>query len=62
MKSFVLYKVVENLEKPRQAYQSLDAVYIITPTYESINKVIEDRKNGPLYAGVHLFFTSSKEI
>ncbi|CAB4431521.1 unnamed protein product [Rhizophagus irregularis] len=50
--------LVENLEKPRQAYQSLDAVYIITPTFESINKVIEDRKNGPLYAGVHLFFTS----
>jgi syntaxin-binding protein 1 len=53
--------VVENLEKPRQAYQTLEAVYIITPTYESINKVIEDYKNqkGPLYAGVHLFFISS---
>ena len=54
--------MVENLEKPRQAYQTLDAVYIITPTYESISKVIEDYKNqkGPLYAGVHLFFISSK--
>jgi len=50
--------LVENLENPRQAYQTLEAVYIITPTYESINKVIEDYKKGPLYAGVHLFFVS----
>ncbi|CAG8566658.1 2719_t:CDS:10 [Funneliformis caledonium] len=55
---------VENLEKPRQAYQSLDAVYIITPTYESINKVIEDFKSNvtPLYAHIHLFFVSNSAL
>ncbi|CAI2162627.1 5362_t:CDS:10 [Funneliformis geosporum] len=55
---------VENLEKSRQAYQSLDAVYIITPTYESISKVIEDFKSNktPLYAHIHLFFVSNSAL
>ncbi|CAG8553971.1 7652_t:CDS:10 [Diversispora eburnea] len=50
--------LVENLEKPRQAYQSLDAVYIIAPTQDSISRVIEDYSKNKLYAGAHLCFVS----
>ncbi|CAG8444162.1 14353_t:CDS:10 [Ambispora leptoticha] len=51
--------LVESLEKQRQPYPTLEAVYIISPTYEAITKVIEDfAKNTPLYAQANLFFTS----
>ncbi|CAG8548514.1 343_t:CDS:10, partial [Acaulospora morrowiae] len=53
--------LVESLEKPRQAYQTLEAVYIITPSEESVARVIDDcsKQKAPLYAGAHLFFISS---
>ncbi|CAG8563814.1 2015_t:CDS:10 [Ambispora gerdemannii] len=54
--------LVENLEKQRQPYPTLEAVYIISPTYEAITKVIEDfAKSAPLYAQANLFFTSGLE-
>ncbi|CAG8589519.1 15159_t:CDS:2 [Gigaspora margarita] len=52
--------LVENLHKPRQPNPNFDAVYIITPSPNSVEKVIEDftRQKPPLYAGAHLFFLS----
>ncbi|RIB13678.1 Sec1-like protein [Gigaspora rosea] len=52
--------LVENLHKPRQPNPNFDAVYIITPSPNSVEKVIEDftRQKPPLYAGAHLFFIS----
>ncbi|CAG8485741.1 1510_t:CDS:10 [Paraglomus occultum] len=52
--------LVESLEKSRQPYPTLEAVYILTPSYEVITKVIEDfaKHKTPLYAAAHLFFTS----
>ncbi|CAG8739933.1 458_t:CDS:2, partial [Cetraspora pellucida] len=53
--------LVENLQKTRQPYPNLEAVYIITPSQSSVDKVIEDftkQKSSPLYAGAHLFFIS----
>ncbi|CAG8519714.1 16795_t:CDS:2, partial [Dentiscutata heterogama] len=52
--------LVENLQKTRQPNPSFDAVYIITPSHNSVEKVIEDftRQKPPLYAGAHIFFIS----
>ena len=57
--------LVEPLEKRRQPYPSLEAIYFVTPTLESVNRIIEDftrskqNKDGRLYSGAHLFFTSA---
>ncbi|CAG8587751.1 3584_t:CDS:10 [Dentiscutata erythropus] len=52
--------LVENLQQTRQPNPSFDAVYIITPSHNSVEKVIEDftRQKPPLYAGAHIFFIS----
>ncbi|RIB21202.1 Sec1-like protein [Gigaspora rosea] len=54
--------LVEQLEKTRQTYP-LEAVYIITPSQESVSKVIEDftKQSTPLYTGAHVFLTSPPE-
>ncbi|CAG8441868.1 14334_t:CDS:10 [Dentiscutata heterogama] len=54
--------LVEDLEKTRQSYP-LEAVYIITPSQESVSKVIEDftKQSTPLYTGAHVFLTSPPE-
>ncbi|CAJ0836893.1 2377_t:CDS:10 [Entrophospora sp. SA101] len=51
---------VENIEKKRQPFPQLEAVYILSPTYESISTVIEDfDKPTPTYAAANLFFISA---
>ncbi|KAG2386327.1 hypothetical protein C9374_002773 [Naegleria lovaniensis] len=52
--------IVENLGKKRQPFPTLDAVYFVTPTADSIDKIIEDYNvpNKPTYGNAHLLFTS----
>lgn len=56
--------VVEDLKKQRQPLPSLEAVYFITPTEDSIRRVIADfddaKGQSPLYKGAHIFFTDSE--
>jgi syntaxin-binding protein 1 len=57
--------VVEPLEKRRQPYPTLEAVYLMAPTADGIQRIIDDftrgkfNPDGRLYAAAHLFFTSS---
>ena len=52
--------IVENITRARQPMPTLDAVYFITPTDESIKKLSEDFRKAaqPQYNDVHLIFTS----
>eukprot|EP00965_Chrysotila_dentata_P173987 5743654-Pleurochrysis_carterae.AAC.1 len=44
----------------RQPLPALPALYLLTPTVESVNRFLDDfrEKKPPLYARAHLFFTS----
>ncbi|GAM19187.1 hypothetical protein SAMD00019534_023620 [Acytostelium subglobosum LB1] len=52
--------VVEKLENQRQRLPNVEAIYFLTPTTKSIDRLIEDfkKKGSPQYAAIHLFFTS----
>eukprot|EP01097_Dermamoeba_algensis_P005726 TRINITY_DN3623_c0_g1_i1.p1 TRINITY_DN3623_c0_g1~~TRINITY_DN3623_c0_g1_i1.p1 ORF type:complete len:605 (-),score=165.82 TRINITY_DN3623_c0_g1_i1:264-2078(-) len=51
--------VVEDIEKRRQPFPQLDAIYFVTPTLENINRIKEDFDPSNLrYAHAHIFFTS----
>jgi syntaxin-binding protein 1 len=47
--------VVENLEMQRAPQPTLDGVYFITPSEDSVKRVVEDCKQA-LYRKAHVFF------
>lgn len=50
--------VVENIEQRRQPFPNLEAVYILTPSNNSVAGFLEDfTEKGNMYAAAHLFFT-----
>eukprot|EP01116_Phalansterium_solitarium_P023583 TRINITY_DN8353_c0_g2_i1.p1 TRINITY_DN8353_c0_g2~~TRINITY_DN8353_c0_g2_i1.p1 ORF type:complete len:516 (+),score=115.73 TRINITY_DN8353_c0_g2_i1:61-1608(+) len=53
--------VVEKLELKRQPIPKLEAIYVITPTLESVRLLCEDFQDAaqPMYAAAHVFFTSN---
>ncbi|KAH8551198.1 Sec1-like protein [Umbelopsis sp. PMI_123] len=52
--------VIENIERPRQPYPTLEAIYFLTPCKESVYRLIDDfTAKGPMYKGAHVHFTSS---
>eukprot|EP00903_Cladosiphon_okamuranus_P017508 g16126.t1 len=50
--------VVEDLHKARQPFPEMEGVYLVSPTYESVEAIKRDFKNPSeaLYSKVHLFF------
>ncbi|KAM3584082.1 syntaxin binding protein 1 [Umbelopsis sp. WA50703] len=52
--------LVENIEKQRQPYPNLEAIYILTPCVASTSRLVDDfaRKGGPMYAAAHVHFTN----
>ncbi|KAI8582924.1 hypothetical protein K450DRAFT_225491 [Umbelopsis ramanniana AG] len=54
--------VIENIERPRQPYPTLEAIYFLTPCKESVYRLIDDfTVKGPMYKGAHVHFTSALE-
>jgi syntaxin-binding protein 1 len=51
--------LVESIERKRQPYTNLEAIYFISPTAESIDRLIADFQQRPLYAAANVFFYSS---
>lgn len=57
---FSLIAAIESLNKKRQSFPSMEAIYFISPTEESLNRVIDDFSGPrPQYAAAHVFFISS---
>ncbi|CAO3670948.1 unnamed protein product [Rhizopus stolonifer] len=50
--------VVENIEKRRQPYPSLEAIYFLTPCLDSIYRLVDDFSTKPTYKAAHVHFTS----
>jgi len=53
--------IVETLEKARQPIPSMEAIYLLTPTEESVQNFINDFKspNNCLYKAAHVYFTEA---
>lgn len=51
--------IVEDLNKRREPLTSLDAIYLIAPTKESIEKLIADFSGRNQYKRAHVFFTEA---
>lgn len=56
--------MVEKIDIARQPLPKMDAIYLLTPKADSLDKLIADFKDpkNPQYGVVHLFFTSSKSL
>lgn len=50
--------MVESIERKRQPYVNLEAIYFISPTADSIERLIADFQQRPLYAAANVFFTA----
>lgn len=50
--------MVENIEKKRQPYPTLEAIYFLTPCRESILRLVDDFSRTPTYKAAHVHFTS----
>lgn len=56
---FFSFLVVEDLHKKREPLSSMEAIYLMSPTEESIHILMRDfeHPNRPMYKAAHIYFT-----
>ena len=50
--------MVENVAVRREPLPKMAGVYFITPSNESVSRLIDDFQGSPLYQSAHVFFSS----
>ncbi|OZJ04364.1 hypothetical protein BZG36_03206 [Bifiguratus adelaidae] len=52
---------IDNIDKPRQSHPKLEAIYILTPCLDSIQRLVNDfsKSEGPMYKCAHVHFTGA---
>lgn len=53
---------MENIERKRQPYPTLEAIYFLTPCRESVLRLVDDfsATKTPTYKAAHVHFTSGR--
>ena len=59
---YEFHLVVEDIFKKREPLSTMESVYMITPSEESVRMLMRDFEspNRPMYKAAHVFFTEGK--
>lgn len=56
------FQVVETITSNRDSQPHFDAMYLLMPTTQNIDRIIRDFSNNKQYAGAHLFFIDGMQL